>query len=550
MYLKRRLFFALILILSAGLLFAAGTSQQQQGNTQSEGGTPTLVVALQSNPNILDYKDNYQTRYIEKMDNINIDFCMLPNIQAEARSKVALLVSSNDLPDVIQMGLAAEAALEYGSAGAIIDQTPYVMDKTKSPNFWAIPDNDRNAMLVNMKSADGKIYNQLIWQPESWNLTPHRQYINKAWLDKLGLKMPTTTEELRNVLTAFRTQDPNGNGRQDEIGVFGFFSGTYGENVTAALINSFVFYNKDELALDDTGNKVIAPFVQPGFRQALQYLSSLRQNSLLEPSLFTNNQQEYRAALAANPPVVGFVSAGSVGNWVDADNNPNFQQLAMIPPLKGPAGINYTPNVGFIPGAVGYISSKCKIKDVAWKYLDSFYDHDLSIIVRFGQEGVDWTRDPAVLASQTNAYVSAGLYPKITIVETSLVWNDPNKTIWGNPGPRYASEEQGNTRGSLTRPFVPDSKVAILDAYNYQWYVPNHPKFILPPLKFTLAEAQKVGTSITDIRDYVQQAIAEFTVGTRDINNDAAWNAYLKDMDNMGLQQWISTAQAAYDRSR
>ncbi|MCL2833695.1 MAG: extracellular solute-binding protein [Treponema sp.] len=548
MYLKQKLCFVVVLCISTGLLFASGNTQQQ--SIQSAGGPTTLVVGMQTNPNILDYKDNYQTRYVEKMNNISIDFYMLPNILADARSKVALLVSSGDLPDVLQMGLATEAALEYGSNGAIIDQTSYLMDKTKSPNFWNIPEADRNAMLVNMKAADGKIYNQLIWQPESWNLTAHRQYINKAWLDKLGLKTPVTTDELRNVLSAFRNQDPNGNGKQDELGVYGWFGGTYGENVTAGLINSFVFYNKDELALDDAGNKVIAPFVQPGFRQALQYLSSLRQNGLLEPSLFTNNQQEYRAALAANPSVVGFVSAGSVGNWVDADNNANFLQLAMIPPLKGPAGLNYTPYTGFIPGAVGYISSTCKVKDVAWKYLDSFYDHDLSIIVRFGEEGVDWTRDPNVLASQTNAYVSAGLYPKITIVETSLVWNNPNNTIWGNPGPRYASEEQGNTRGSLTRPFVPESKVAILDAYNYQWYVPNHPKFILPPLKFTLAEAQKIGAPITDVRNFVQQAIAEFTVGTRDINNDTAWNTYLRELDNLGLQQWLTTAQAAYDRSK
>ena len=41
--------------------------------------------------------------------------------------------------------------------------------------------------------------------------------INKAWLDKLGLQVPTTWDELENVLKAFKTQDPNGNGQADEI---------------------------------------------------------------------------------------------------------------------------------------------------------------------------------------------------------------------------------------------------------------------------------------------------------------------------------------------
>ena len=40
--------------------------------------------------------------------------------------------------------------------------------------------------------------------------------IRQDWLDKLGLETPTTTDELYEVLKAFRTEDPNGNGVQDE----------------------------------------------------------------------------------------------------------------------------------------------------------------------------------------------------------------------------------------------------------------------------------------------------------------------------------------------
>lgn len=43
--------------------------------------------------------------------------------------------------------------------------------------------------------------------------------INKTWLDKLGLKVPDTIDELYNVLKAFKERDPNGNGRLDEIPV-------------------------------------------------------------------------------------------------------------------------------------------------------------------------------------------------------------------------------------------------------------------------------------------------------------------------------------------
>ena len=51
-------------------------------------------------------------------------------------------------------------------------------------------------------------------------MNPYRMYINQKWLDNLGLDMPTTTDELRDVLQAFREKDPNGNGQTDEIPLF------------------------------------------------------------------------------------------------------------------------------------------------------------------------------------------------------------------------------------------------------------------------------------------------------------------------------------------
>ena len=42
-------------------------------------------------------------------------------------------------------------------------------------------------------------------------------FINATWLQKLGLAVPTTWDELTAVLKAFQGRDPNGNGKADEI---------------------------------------------------------------------------------------------------------------------------------------------------------------------------------------------------------------------------------------------------------------------------------------------------------------------------------------------
>jgi putative aldouronate transport system substrate-binding protein len=544
--------FVLALVFLAGTPVFAGARGQQQagGSAATTGAKPSLMVGLVSDTFVTDYKNNYLTRYFEEMLGINLEFYLLPT-GAETATKIALMVSSGDLPDVLlTTSLTDEQILDYGSKGALIAMDRYLDDPAKSPYFHAIPEPDRSQFRMYSTSADGHVYTLVHWQPESWNMTPHREYINKAWLDKLGLRIPATTDELRNVLIQFRDKDPNGNGRRDEIGLYGRYAGTYGENTIGAILNAFIFYNKDALALDSTGNKVIAPFTDPAFRKGLAYLNTLYKDGVLAAETFTNDTNQFRATLAANPPVVGFTSAGSVSNWPLADTNPNFLELNMIPPVKGPDGVNYTPYTGFVPSRVGSITSKARDPDLAWKLLDAHLEHTVSIISRFGQEDVDWTRKPELTAKETNAYVSLGLYPKISLIEMTGVWGEPSAQFWHNPGPRYASEEQGNTRGSYTRPFNPDSRVAILDAYNYQWYIDKHPPHILPLAKFSAEDALKIAEPKTNINTYIDQSVAEFVTGVRDINNDAHWNAYLRELSNLGLQTWIDAEQKTFDRQR
>jgi putative aldouronate transport system substrate-binding protein len=545
---------ALLIAASAALAFAAGGGQQS-----ATAGKPTLVIGMESNTFITDYKNNYMTQYIEKLHNININFYMLPESPSEIRTKVALMVSSGDLPDVIITDdLSQEAIFQYGTAGAFIPLDKYLASSATAPYFYQIPEEDRKVYQQFITSADGHVYQLSRYEPETWNLTPNRLYFNQAWADKLGIKTPTTTEELRQALIAFRTRDANGNGRQDEIGVAGWFRGTYGESVIATLINSFIFYTQSSsspgLALDAAGAKVTAPFTEPGFRRALQYLNTLYRDGVLSSSNFTNDQQQWRAELNNNPPIVGLTSAGSLSNWPNAstDKNENFAQLRMVAPFKGPDGTAWSPYSGFVPNSSTYITSGSKNPDLAFKVMDSMLEHTLSIIQRFGEEGVDWTRDPKILAQDSNAYVSMGIYPSLSIVEMTDIWNAPSNKFWHNQGPRYASMQQGNTRGSTMAPFNPNSYAASVNGHNYNLNLDAHPRYILPsPLKYTAAEAERTAEPIINVSEYVFQAIAEFTIGNgRDINNDAQWNAYLQNLNNMGLQTWITAAQATYDRMK
>ena len=86
-----------------------------------------------------------------------------------------------------------------------------------------------------LKSPDGKIHALPNGDESTQIRIPTHTWINKAWLDKLGLDMPTNTEELKEVLIAFRDEDPNGNGIADEI-PFAF-------ETTAPLFSGDVLFN-------------------------------------------------------------------------------------------------------------------------------------------------------------------------------------------------------------------------------------------------------------------------------------------------------------------
>lgn len=520
---------------------------------------PTLNVALTTSSMVTDYEDNYFTDYLENKLGIEIVFTMLPVDAADTRTKIALMATNHeDLPDVfvVDNHLTNEMILSYGESGLFLELDEFIDDPDKMPNYCAIPDEDRAIMTTASTQANGHIYSLSAYEPETWNMTPFRMFINNNWLEALDLQVPTTTEELKEVLIAFRDGDPNGNGQKDEVGVYGQASGTYGQNIIAALMNAFLYWNNNQLncglSLDESDYAtVIAPYTTEAWREGLKYLADLYAEGLLSADTFTDDNNTYKAVLNAETQIVGLTSSGSLSSWPAVASNPAFAEMKLISPLTGPEGVNYTPFIEQWPGQEAMICAATEKVDLALAFVDEFFSFDTSMIERFGEEGVDWSRDPALLEGQSNAYVDAGLTDKVSYLVTSTVWADNQNQTWRNHGPRYMGIKDFlmvyDFSTGLT--FNPEDPTQ-LNGKCYNQYYFNRPEQLLPQLKFTVAETEQLTDAIINVPAYVMQAIAEFTTGTRDINDDAAWDQYLAELDSMGLQDLIATSQAAFDRTR
>jgi putative aldouronate transport system substrate-binding protein len=538
----------------------SSTPESSVSGSQTDGNTGSsddrLLVGLTTSAMVTDYRNNYFTKYLEEKLGFGLDFYMLPATPEETRTKVALMsTSKEDLPDVLitDNHLTTEMILQLGQSGFLMPLNDITADKEKMPNYNAIPEEDKAVMETAQTMADGNMYTLSSYEPETWNMTPYRYFINKTWLDKLGLDVPTTTDELKDVLIAFRDNDPNGNNKKDEIGVYGFSGGGYGQNISAALMNSFVFWNggavNGGLDLAEDGKTVIAPFTSEEWRDGLRYMADLYKEGVLAGAMFTDDDNQFKATVNQDPPIVGLVTSGSLSTWPDVKNNKNFAEMKFIEPFVGPKGVQYTPYNVYNPGQEFSIINGTKKLDMAIQFGDVFFDHDVSLIERFGEEGVDWTRDPKDLEGQENAFTHEGIYDKLTMMVTSTFWADNQSQTWRNHGPRYASLEMGNTvfDFSTGNKFDPEDPTQ-LNAKCYQLYFDKHPENVLPALHYSLEDAEKIQEQLTNIPQFVKGSLAEFVTGTRDV--EKGWDQYLSELENMGLNQWIEVAQKTYDSSK
>ena len=568
---KRHAALALIGTMAIGSLYGCGNKSTTSDPTQATTGNSTdgtssdgkekLVIALQTYSFITDYDNNYLTKLLEDKLGIDIEFYLLSADSSEATTQLSLMVSAGEqMPDIIctNGALSAEAILDYGSKGVLIPLGDMLNNPEIAPNFNSVvSEEDRNIMLEGSTSADGNIYSMTQYEPQAWNMTPYRLYINQTWLDKLGLNVPTTTDEYKEVLKAFATQDPNGNGQTDEIPAYGFTAGTYGENITIPLMNSFIYYpgtksSKVVLTLDDSGEKVIAPFVQDQWREGLEYMKGLCQEGLLPESVFTDDKTQFMSVLNNEEVnLIGSVSTGSLSRWNDYDNNANGQDFVMMAPLKGPEGIAYSPFNQTKPQPIWFVTSSCQNPELAVTLGDLFYDPEISIITRYGEKDVDWTTDSEKLSdsSLSNAYIEAGLNDEKSVLVLNDIWGQNNATFWRDINPRYFTikQDQGVVQNKA---YDPNVKSMQFYADNYAYNYNSHPDKLLPSkLNYTNEEVTEQSEITVNVATYVSQSMAQFITGARPLD-DREWESYKSELDTIGLQIWLDNAQAAYDRMK
>ncbi len=455
-----------------------------------------------------------------------------PPLGAE-KERFNLLVVSGKLPDVIEADWfgypgGSEKALKDG---VIIPLNALI--RRHAPNFQALLDANPE-VFRQISTADGRIYAfpMLRLDPEVRNVWGPQ--IRADWLDKLGLAAPTSIDEWYRVLKAFKTRDPNGNGKADEI-PFSVLT-INGERAVPGLpAPMWVFLGGFGLAPEffQKDGKVHYSPAEPAYRQFLQTMRQWYREGLIDPDYISQTERQFDARMTNNlvGAYAGF-NGGGLARFTSMSRQrfPGFRLVA-VPYPSGPlsGGRHYLtwPEAGQIYSGIGAaITTRNRHVVETVKFLDYGYSEQGGLTLSYGREGLSYT-----------------------MVDGAPRYTD---TVMRNPKLSVAEAIYAHARVQ-SAPLVQDAR------YLKQFYtMPEQreavaiwasasPELLMPALEVEAADARKFNAIMSDLKLYIAEMTTRFITGREPIEN---FDLYLKKLDQAGVQRAIGYMQKSLDRYR
>ncbi|WP_284646164.1 ABC transporter substrate-binding protein [Paenibacillus silviterrae] len=539
---KKALTAAIAITTSVALLGACADSGQKEASKNAEASRDDLVTAagefpitkekttlrvmVKGSSIVENFATNEFTKWLEEKTNIHIDWEVAPEKTFAEKLNVSL--ASGDYPDVLlNMSVSPIQQSIYGKDGVFIPLNPYI-DKYGIEMKKMFEQVSYVKDLITM--PDGKIYSVPQVNDCYHCSLGQKMWIYQPWLDKLGLKMPETTDEFYQVLKAFKEKDPNGNGKADEIPLVG---ATNGPSSTLDLFLTSAFIEKDFNLRFIRDGKVQVAFNQPEWKEALTYMRKLFAEGLISPQTFTQDRNQLKQ-MGMNPeiPIVGAIVSQNQTVFVEVDN-PRFKDYVSVPPLKGPSGIRSTAYNPYAVSAGQFvITNKAKNPAAAFRMADLLLSEEATLRSTQGRPGQEWVRPEQG---------ELGVNGKQAKWKPIATFGKLQNVHWAQAGPSLRTNDlrlsvAADPKNSLELILYKETK-------KYEPYAIDASK-IVPPLFFTNEQAEELSTLEKTLTDYRAEFFAKTVTGSLDI--DKEWNNYLSTLDKMNIKRYLEIYQQAY----
>ncbi|MDQ1908994.1 extracellular solute-binding protein [Paenibacillus sp. GD4] len=217
--------------------------------------------------------------------------------------KLNIAITSGDLPDIFRVK--PSQLKELAEAGMLADLTEVY--KKHSVPLTDEKFKEDGGIGLNSATINGKLYGLPYVTAAIDGAT--MLWVRKDWLDNLGLPEPKTMDDIINIARAFKTKDPDKNGKDDTQG-FGFVKNIFGGGGgMLGFFNGYHAYPNIWFKDPSTG-KLVNGLVKPETKQALAKLQALYKEGLID--------KEFTTKSGIGPDVI----AGKVGLFYGTMSNP------------------------------------------------------------------------------------------------------------------------------------------------------------------------------------------------------------------------------------
>ena len=499
--------------------------------------TVTLTGLISYPPNT-ESDPNQRTIFkrLQEQTNVEIDWTAIPSDQWG--DKISLNMSDpNKLTDfVFTAGFSDSNLLKYGEFGAIIPLEEYI--DNYMPNLKSVFDKYPEYRIM-CTDVNGHIWSlpwieQLGSEKTAIQTIDNMSFINKKWMDFLGLEMPETVDEFEEVLIAFRDHASE---LQKEFQIDGNIIPMSciindGGQDPAILINGFGegYGDADKgrhIAVTDD-QEVICAATQEGWKKGIEWLHKLYDEGLIDPEAFTQEWSTYVAKGKSGRYGVCF-------SW-DVGNIDNLKDWVPLPALTADTR-NITPTNGSYTS--GFDRGRCVVTSVAENpalvcaWLDQMY---------------------APIQSPQNNWGTYGEDDDFDIFEMST--NDQGGDMLKHAPLGDASPVEVREAEAVGGP------LAILDEYydvyvtcpddaqyRLDWikdiYTPDmHTKYVYPNLFMSREDTETLSNLQADIEKTINRHKADWIMNGF---TDADWEKFLDDLDAYGLEEYLGLFQKYLD---
>lgn len=362
----------------------------------------TYTIAVTKDPSSLNsFADKECVKYTNELTNIDIEWLDIP--AASWSEQVNIMIAGNNLPDAFlgkDVDIMANQEMFQPLTEAIYAYCPNIVEMLEA---------DPRIKGAITAPNDGEIYCLPTNKDNPSSTVDGILWVNPDWLEAVGMEMPTTTDEFVEMLRAFKTQDPNGNGIADEIPL-------QAEQDTSSrwlqyLLGSFGAIDNSEHVYSVDGETVVFGPTQPGYFEGLKWLHELYAEGLIAEDVFTIDTAQLTAKGQQEDTVFG-----SIMYWIPDAIDARYADWETMEPLAGPDGTRMWVASRAPLGAMkGFsITTECENPEVLLRYYDTcLSSFEMIMIWQWGPEGAGcWKRVPEegeFAWSQTMEFVPADM---------------------------------------------------------------------------------------------------------------------------------------------